>query len=530
MDTPRKKAQAAEKTTNNESKPKTSTPASAKARSRRQDNDTRSIASDEVEVSSLEEHMKLDTPVQNRASEDEAFAMIKTILLERLTGRRPIPLTGLDKEYNEVNSLLQQTVAAGEGNSMLVIGARGSGKSALVNKAITELSNSHDSDFHVIRLHGSIHTDDKLALREIWRQLRREMSVDDDTLGKNYADTLATLLALLSHRSTDGSELVSQSVVFVLDEFDLFAAHPRQTLLYNLFDNAQSNGAPIAVLGLTTRFDVAESMEKRVKSRFSHRYVHVPSPKSFATFQEICKAALLVQPKELSAEAAAWSSALTTWNSAIDDLFASTVTSPLIAHLRSIYHKSKSIPDVLTLFLPLLATLPSSPPVPSSLTTHLSQHLAHPASLATLLPADSSLALLPHLSHLELALLIAAARLDIIDASAGLTNFGLAYQHYASLVSRGRVQASASGAAAVGGVAGGRLWGKEVAAKAWERLGLWGLVVPVAEGRGGGGMGGAGAGGGMAMAMCRVDVSLEEIGASCKGAVVGAMAKWCSQI
>ena len=45
----------------------------------------------------------------------------------------------------------------------------------------------------------------------------------------------------------------SKSVVFVLDEFDLFAQHHNQTLLYNLFDVAQSAQAPISVIGLTTR-------------------------------------------------------------------------------------------------------------------------------------------------------------------------------------------------------------------------------------------------------------------------------------
>jgi Cdc6-like AAA superfamily ATPase len=44
-------------------------------------------------------------------------------------------------------------------------------------------------------------------------------------------------------------------VVFILDEFDLFTTHSRQTLLYNLFDIAQARKAPIVVLGLTARMD-----------------------------------------------------------------------------------------------------------------------------------------------------------------------------------------------------------------------------------------------------------------------------------
>jgi origin recognition complex subunit 4 len=233
--------------------------------------------------------------------------LLKTIVMERITSKRPSPLVGLDEEYKSVHQLVEQTITAGEGNSMLVIGARGSGKTALVNKVLSEVSKENGGQYHVVRLNGFIHTDDKIALREIWRQLGKEMAIEEDGSGpgKNYADTLATLLALLSHPSEQTGELtdqVAKAVVFVMDEFDLFATHPRQTLLYNLFDIAQSRKAPIAVLGLTTRIDVTNSLEKRVKSRFSHRYVHLRLATTFTAFQEICKACLLVQAEQLSVE------------------------------------------------------------------------------------------------------------------------------------------------------------------------------------------------------------------------------------
>jgi origin recognition complex subunit 4 len=237
----------------------------------------------------------------------EELDLLKTIVLERITGRRAAPLVGIDEEYKSVRQLIEQTITAGEGNSMLLIGARGSGKTSLVNKVFSEVSKDNGGDYHVVRLNGFIHTDDKIALREIWRQLGKEMDLEEDSggVGKNYADTLATLLALLSHPSEQTGEVTDQiakAVIFIIDEFDLFAQHPRQTLLYNLFDIAQSRKAPIAVLGLTTRIDVANSLEKRVKSRFSHRYVHLSLAKTFTAFQEMCKANLMVQPEHLSIE------------------------------------------------------------------------------------------------------------------------------------------------------------------------------------------------------------------------------------
>jgi len=106
----------------------------------------------------------------------------------------------------------------------------------------------------------------------------------------------------LSHPSEisgDQDGQTAKSVVFILDEFDLFTTHSRQTLLYNLFDIAQARKAPIVVLGLTTRVDVVEALEKRVKSRFSHRYVHLSLPRSIPAFWETCKDGLIATKEDL---------------------------------------------------------------------------------------------------------------------------------------------------------------------------------------------------------------------------------------
>lgn len=172
---------------------------------------------------------------------------------------------------------------------------------------MSDLAGQHKDQFHVVRLNGFIHTDDKLALREIWRQLGKEMEVEDELINKtnNYADTMASLLALLSHPSeiAEAHEgVTSKSVIFLIDEFDLFATHARQTLLYNLFDIAQARKAPIAVLGLTTRIDVVESLEKRVKSRFSHRYVYLSLSKSLPAYWDVCKQGLSIDDGDMFKE------------------------------------------------------------------------------------------------------------------------------------------------------------------------------------------------------------------------------------
>lgn len=258
------------------------------------------IQETEEEIEPLPEYAEeLHGITQDEDREEELQTITQTVL-EKITGKRRVPLVGLDSEYHKVHHLLSQTVTAGEGNSMLLLGSRGSGKTAILETALSDLEEQHANEFHVVRLNGFLHTDDRLALREMWRQLGREMNTEEEA-GKvnNYADTMATLLALLSHpeelfgpMSSDDTRMVARSVVIVLDEFDLFVSHARQTLLYNLFDIAQARKAPVAVIGLTTRVDVTEMLEKRVKSRFSHRYVFVPLARSFDMFSEVCFAGL----------------------------------------------------------------------------------------------------------------------------------------------------------------------------------------------------------------------------------------------
>ena len=450
-----------------------------------------------------------------------ALTELKTHILSGLTGKRRLPLVSLSSPYQKVQQLVSQTVLAGEGNSMLIIGSRGTGKTTLTETVISDLSSSHQDDFHVVRLNGFIHTDDKLALREIWRQLGREMDVENDDLGgsrSSYADTLTSLLALLTHPASledddQPTTTKSKSIIFILDEFHLFTTHPRQTLLYNLFDTAQSHAAPICVLGLTTNLAVSDALEKRVKSRFSQRYVHLSLPRTFTEFEEICQKALEYHPSHADLLRKNGKSDLQNlsrlWNTYIHHLLSTTELSTL---LNSIYTTQKSIPAFLSsALLPISSLSPSNPlPIPTSFS------VPHTSTIPILSPPDSPhLALLPSLSTLQLSLLIAAARLETIYETP-IPGFEAVYDEYVSLASKAKVKSGVGGL--VGG-AGGRVWGKQVAKGAWEGLVKLGMVGE-REGRGGRGM---------------CEVGLGEIGnwveGEGRGVVGGAgLGRWCREI
>lgn len=442
---------------------------------------------------------------------EQHLQSLKRVLLDRCVGRRRIKLCDQDEAYDKTFQLVEQTVLAGEGNSMLVIGARGCGKTTMVNSVLSDLSLEHGNEFHVVRLNGFIHTDDKLALKDIWRQLGKEMEVEDELIGKtnNYADTLASLLALLSHPSEivgAHEGVTSKSVIFIIDEFDLFATHARQTLLYNLFDIAQARKAPIAVLGLTNRIDVVESLEKRVKSRFSHRYVYMSLAKTLPAYWSVCKQGLMVDDEDVEQEGlevslTGFADFYQYWTKKIDVLY---THQPFRDHIEYHYYSSKSVPAFLASCVMPIASLSST-----NLSLRFTPAIAND-------PPDSKLHLLASLSDLDLSLLIAAARLDIV-AHTDTVNFAMAYDEYTTLIGRQRVQSSTAGMLALGGAV--RVWGRGVAEMAWERLVSLGLLLPT-------GMGSRH--GGIESRMWKVDVALEEIPVAVKLNAI--LQRWCKEI
>ncbi|WVW86384.1 hypothetical protein I302_108430 [Kwoniella bestiolae CBS 10118] len=200
----------------------------------------------------------------------------------------------VDEEKNEalngIVNLLKGTVERGEGNSALVVGPRGVGKTRTVARALNLLPSTSKTLPIVVRLSGLAQTNDRLAIREMGRQIAEaegkkvendEEDVEDEGNDEEYAPTTlpSHLLALLTQPSP-------RAIIIIIEEFDLFTEHARQALLYCLLDVVQSiktgpvesTGRGVAVIGVTTRIDTLLLLEKRVKSRFSHRTFRIPSP------------------------------------------------------------------------------------------------------------------------------------------------------------------------------------------------------------------------------------------------------------
>jgi hypothetical protein len=118
---------------------------------------------------------------------------------------------------------------------------------------------------------------------------------------------LAFVLAALEEAKAAG-----RAVIFIFNDFHKFTIAANQRMLYVLLDLTQSSSVNIGIIGITEHFDPSESLEKRLKSRFSHRQIYV-SPPGPAAIMTLLTRALQFPPeleKLVPQSAYAWNDTL----------------------------------------------------------------------------------------------------------------------------------------------------------------------------------------------------------------------------
>lgn len=63
------------------------------------------------------------------------------------------------------------------------------------------------------------------------------------------------------------------AVLFIFEDIDNYVEQTKQVMLYKILDMLQHSPVSFVFLATSMKHDVADSFEKRIKSRFSHRQV-----------------------------------------------------------------------------------------------------------------------------------------------------------------------------------------------------------------------------------------------------------------
>lgn len=357
--------------------------------------------------------------------------LMRQKIMAQLTNRSfPfLELSVLHAPYKEVLGLLKHTIDDGESHSALLVGHRGSGKTLIVDRALDTLRRSHGSDaFIAIKLNALLHTDDKLAIREIARQLDSRLTTKSKVTFEQRAinETFSNILLGLGGNSDTGKAI---PIIFVVEEVEKFADRSKQTLLYNLFELSNSLAAPICVMGVTTKVTTRELLEKRVRSRFSQRIITIRRPAEISDFWDSAKLLLMVDPTS-GAEFSS-NSYPKQWNAYIEELF--KVPSSLKKLVYRIFFTTKNYRDFNNSCMVPVAEISTADPFPQS--TRFEKYL-------DLISQNYILSALQLTSHLETLLIVAATRW-VEKSSPPHVNFNLAYQEYQDMMKQHNLESTA---------------------------------------------------------------------------------------
>ncbi|KAJ7600733.1 origin recognition complex subunit 4 C-terminus-domain-containing protein, partial [Mycena floridula] len=284
-----------------------------------------------------------------------------------------------DVAFQEVKDLLLGTVERNEGNSCLILGPPGSGKTAIVERCLSELKVKPI----VIRLSGWVQQNDRAAFREMARQLDLQtdgntisMVPDDEDDSNPFLDTPDTsgpsALPPSSHLHALAAMLpkMKRPTIVIIEGFDHFTLHARQALLYCLLDTVQgchtgTESKGLAVLGITARVDTINLLEKRVKSRFSGRMIRTAPPNKLNQWIQRAKCIFSTVPENSASD---WQDM---WSGAVAEFFADRNTIRLLNETFSLTR------DVCTLNRILTSTIASlSPASPFPLSSQLASSSA----------------------------------------------------------------------------------------------------------------------------------------------------------
>ncbi|KAI8894890.1 origin recognition complex subunit 4 C-terminus-domain-containing protein [Globomyces pollinis-pini] len=395
------------------------------------------VQKDKLEPSEDEDILMNEKSISNiDLSEIEAT---KNALLNQL---KRIPPVDLQQQTDSLSQILKNSISLGHGNSVLLLGPNNSGKTLVVDHVLASFP---PNSFSVIRLNGLMHTDDKLALTSITRQLNLQAEILVDLPG-SFSDKLAYVLG-----SLDNGDSATIPIVFVLDGLDLFATHPKQLLLYNLLDMSQNAQTPVIVVGISSRLDTLASLEKRVRSRFSHRIIHFYLSKTIESFTEIAKHALAIQESNTTIN----SNYKFQFNSSLKEFFKSKSVCNTIDELFSL---SKDVTTLLQLCINTIHNLNPENPFPNPNIFTFS---------ATLYQQDQQIMTLNELSLLETCLVIAIK--NVLRSQHESFNFEMVYEEYREFVRR---------VITLGRGVGQINFTKKVALNAFEQLQAIGILKP----------------------------------------------------
>ncbi|WZZ02071.1 hypothetical protein YC2023_074399 [Brassica napus] len=211
----------------------------------------------------------------NENPAEKALNLIRGRLCDPTFVFRPLSASS-DSNYSKLKFIVSTSVTEGCNNSILLLGPRGSGKAAVLDLVVGDLMEEYPDSVTLISLNGLLHSEDNCAFKEIARQLCMEHHLLFSKMA-SFDENSQFIIAMLRECG-----LAHKTIIFVLDEFDMFAQARKATVAVQFAGCDAICNIPsccrrtlvqnLLICNLSPQ-DADQLLEKRVRSRFSHRKI-----------------------------------------------------------------------------------------------------------------------------------------------------------------------------------------------------------------------------------------------------------------
>ncbi|SOS80455.1 conserved Plasmodium protein, unknown function [Plasmodium sp. gorilla clade G1] len=140
-------------------------------------------------------------------------------------------------------------------------------------KIVDEINKEENEEtfIYIIRISAYLYRDDLQCIKSILSQLHNYIYTDEklesNLLLNDYINKLENLLIKINNER--------KQALLIIENVEKFCLQNKQNLLYTLFDLLHKKNIYINIICLTNVLDITQTLEKRIKSRFTFEMIHI---------------------------------------------------------------------------------------------------------------------------------------------------------------------------------------------------------------------------------------------------------------
>ncbi|CDW89844.1 UNKNOWN [Stylonychia lemnae] len=204
----------------------------------------------------------------NKIADLSPYSAIIQQIIIRLTNLTKQKIESFYKnQYDQVMDILYRSYSQGDNNSFLLLSRTKQTLHSFISQISSDItiklkSNNQENNLKIIRVNSILSNTEAKILMKL-----------SESLNLKHASQAFHSFEMMEHIKQYFDENQNISVCFILEDIDYYVENTKQVLLYKILDMFGYLKIKFVFIATSVKLDIADSFEKRIKSRFSHRMI-----------------------------------------------------------------------------------------------------------------------------------------------------------------------------------------------------------------------------------------------------------------